>query len=268
MNKPEISRDEDIYHELLTLNEAVLNEDVPLSVRLSGDIPNISICENAGLQAGEQIQVLERRTLDVARVRVFGHESDDGSYSAGEAKPIGEFFIPAKFPGRLMLIRKPCSRKSFSCVAEVIDDMPKRICVEEDIMTIPPQEFGKNTSFISKGTILETIRVFTCLRNLETYIQCRFGEKTYYLKKSLQLQCSAIDDDTMYTLTDLQKLKVHPIFFKFVASESRGVVDVQRNAFVTRESKCKCFPLIHYFFSKYRHRSVNKSVLFCIVVSF
>ncbi|XP_052257317.1 uncharacterized protein LOC127862288 isoform X2 [Dreissena polymorpha] len=105
---------------------------------------------------------------------------------------------------------------------KVIEDMPTKLLVHQDVMSIPPGG-GQNT-LVPANTVLTVKRVFTCSIDTAQYLQCSFQSQHVSFKDTLRVQFSAIGDDSLYTMRYLQMASVFPTVFEFQHPKPDDVV--------------------------------------------
>lgn len=91
-------------------------------------------------------------------------------------------------------------------VMQVLEDMPRMLRAEEDVIAVPPAGIGSNTLVPAHTRLLVKRRFKLSLSNTE-YLQCSDGDQNYAFSEHSRVNFTAIQDTTAYTLEQLFKFQ-------------------------------------------------------------
>ncbi|WAR23714.1 hypothetical protein MAR_037383 [Mya arenaria] len=236
-----------------TLNHVLKREKFPVIVRVCEDFINTTMGGRAVMHAGEELLITGRQTVELGRVRVLdvldeeaARKAHNDDFVAERGMFVGEeYLLPIKVPCKLKFVQRPGKRRRYATVSQLIEDMPRRLRVNEDVMSVPPGGAGHNT-LVPRGTVLNLKRVFTCegVQNL----QCTFGTQNVSFKESMRVNFTAVDDDSEYTLAYIQKSNILPSVFEFICPKQSEVVhfenDIASSTLTTVEGPLELIAII------------------------
>ncbi|WAR23713.1 hypothetical protein MAR_037382, partial [Mya arenaria] len=219
-----------------TLDHVLKREVFPVIVRVCEDFINATMEGRAVIHGGEELLITGRRTVELGRVRVLdvldkeaARKAHNDDFVADRRLFVGEeYLLPLKVPYKLKFVHRPGKSRRYATVSQVIKDMPRRLHVDKDVMSVPPGGTGQNI-LIPRGTVLNVKRVFSYSLNKEKYLQCTFGTQNVSFKESMRVKFTAVDDDSEYTLVYVQKSNILPSVFEFICPKQNDVVHFEND---------------------------------------
>ncbi|XP_052257009.1 uncharacterized protein LOC127862090 isoform X2 [Dreissena polymorpha] len=213
-----------------TLLEAASGSDIPIIVRINETYQNEDYDDSGWFEDGLEILVEGVRSIAYARIRVLDVHNEKEAQKAHYDDFVAErqmfldqvYLMPMNVPLTLKLVTRPGKSTKYTSIAQVIEDMPTKLLVHQDVISIPPGG-GQNT-LVPANTVLTVKRVFTCSIDTAQYLQCSFQSQHVSFKDTLRVQFSAIGDDTLYTMRYLQMANVFPTVFEFQHPKPDDVV--------------------------------------------
>ncbi|WAR23715.1 hypothetical protein MAR_037384 [Mya arenaria] len=236
-----------------TLNHVLKREEFPVIVRVCEDFINTTMEGRAVMHGGEELLITGRQTVELGRVRVLdvldeeaARKAHNDDFVAERGMFVGEeYLLPIKVPCKLKFVQRPGKRRRYATVSQLIEDMPRRLRVNEDVMSVPPGGAGHNT-LVPRGTLLNLKRVFTC--EGQQNLQCTFGTQNVSFKESMRVNFTAVDDDSEYTLAYIQKSNILPSVFEFICPKQSDVVhfenDIASSTLTTVEGPLELIAII------------------------
>ncbi|KAH3695260.1 uncharacterized protein LOC127862209 [Dreissena polymorpha] len=213
-----------------TLLEAASGRDIPIIVRFNETYQNEDYDDSGWFEDGLEIMVEGVRSIAYARIRVLDVHNEKEAQKAHNDDFVAErqmfldqvYLMPMHVPLKLKLVTRPGKSTKYASIAQVIEDMPAKLLVHQDVISIPPGG-GQNT-LVPTNTVLTVKRVFTCSIDKAQYLQCSFQSQYVSFKDTLRVQFSAIGDDSLYTMRYLQMTNVFPTVFEFQHPKPDDVV--------------------------------------------
>ncbi|XP_052236397.1 uncharacterized protein LOC127848136 isoform X3 [Dreissena polymorpha] len=213
-----------------TLLEAASGSDIPVIVRMKETYQNEDYDGSGWFEDGLEILVEGVRSISYARIRVLDVHNEKEAQKAHYDDFVAErqmfldqvYLMPMHVPLKLKLVTRPGKSTKYTSIAQVIEDMPTKLLVHQDVISIPPGG-GQNT-LVPANTVLTVKRVFTCSIDTAQYLQCLFQSQHVSFKDTLRVQFSAIGDDSLYTMRYLQMANVFPTVFEFQHPKPDDVV--------------------------------------------
>ncbi|KAH3695366.1 hypothetical protein DPMN_082823 [Dreissena polymorpha] len=189
-----------------TLWEAASRSDIPLIVRVNETYENEDYDDAGWFEDGMELMVEGTRSIPYARVRVLDVHDEEQARKAHYDDFVEEmqmfldqmYLMPMHVPLKLKLVTRPGKPNKYTSIAQVIEDMPMKLLVNRDVISIPPG--GGHNTLVPANTVLTVKRVFTCSIDKARYLQCSFASQHVSFKETLRVQFSAIGNDSLYTM--------------------------------------------------------------------
>ncbi|XP_045195637.2 uncharacterized protein LOC123551055 [Mercenaria mercenaria] len=211
--------------ETTSLSEVLKTKDFPIVARISKTNELAGKC----LVGNKEVLFQRRLKIKCAQVRILDFNDKENLQEAKGIDFIMEhgnfvdntYLMPMKYNGTLKFVHRPGSRNRYSYISQVLQELPRFVCVEEDTVSMPSNGIGKIV-IVPEKTILEVVRKFN--ENGVTYLQCSDGHDSYAFSEKDRVSFTEVEDEKLYHLFELVRLQLLPKVFKFLDVDPADIV--------------------------------------------
>ncbi|KAH3880551.1 uncharacterized protein LOC127878456 [Dreissena polymorpha] len=177
------------------------DEDIPTDIEfLLSKLEDIKLVRVKVLRFDKEDQVIAYKGIEFARRR---------SELVGR-----EFFLPAEYQGCVRCIPRPGSRKLFTTIKEVLEDMPRYIKFNTESPSCNTSGKLNDGQKVASGSVLILSKISIFKDSAFRFLTCSIGNNHFLFREDQKVNIEAIDDGQLHTFSELSCLPVLPLFIQ------------------------------------------------------